>query len=119
MRFIVTPGSIPTHARTILKLLLNDPVKAKEIGHDLGALITEVEKLHQATMAAWVADRLREFNQIDPMSDLFRYSDRPPEHPKHVEMWVDLLQVRTIMDRHYRGIRAEAPTWVGRSREVL
>ena len=81
-----------------LKLVLNDPVKAKEIGHGLGALIAQVERLHQATMAPWVADRLREFDEIDPMSDLFRYSDRPPDHPKHIETWVDLVQVKTVMD---------------------
>jgi len=103
-----------------LKLVINDPAKAKAVGHDLGALINEVEKMGQATMAPWIADRLREFHTLDPISDLFRYSDRPPKHPKHAEMWVDLLQLRTLMNQvceafeeHIRGVSRRRPNEAG------
>ena len=65
-----------------LKLLLDDQTQGKQIGHNLSALIDAVEDKFQSKANEWVRDRLREFSEVDPSSDLFRYADRPPQHPK-------------------------------------
>ena len=82
-----------------LKLVLDDQKQAKDIGHDLGRLIRAVETKLGAEASDWTCSRLHEFNEIDPTSDLFRYADRAPEHRQHVEMWVDLCQLKSVMDR--------------------
>jgi len=82
-----------------LKLVLHDQPQAKDIGHDLGGLIKAVEKKLGGKSSDWVRSRLHEFNEIDPTSDLFRYADRAPEHRQHVETWVDLCQLKSVMDR--------------------
>ncbi len=80
-----------------LKLLLDDQTQAKKLGHDLPALIKAVEKKFNSRANEWVMERIREFSEIDPTSDLFRFSDRPLVHPKHVEVWVDFVQLKTTM----------------------
>lgn len=80
-----------------LKILLNDPPQAKQLGHDLPALIRAIEKKFRSRANEWVMARIREFSEIDPSSDLFRYADRPPHHPKHVEVWIDFVQLKTTM----------------------
>jgi len=82
-----------------LKLLLNDAVRARQIGHDLSALINAVENKFQSKANEWVRDRLREFSEVDPTSDRFRYADRPPQHPKYVEIWIDFVQLKATMTR--------------------
>ena len=82
-----------------LKLVLDDPQQAKDIGHDLGRLIRAVEEKLGGKTSEWTRSRLHEFNEIDPTSDLFRYADRAPEHRKHVEVWVDLCLLKSVMDR--------------------
>ncbi len=81
-----------------LKIMLDDPVQAKAIGHNLSALVHTVETKLQSNANEWVRDRLREFSEVDPTSDLFRYADRPPRH-KYVEIWVDFVQLKTVIDR--------------------
>lgn len=103
-----------------LKLILDDPTQAKDVGHDLGRLIRAVETKLGGQVSNWTRSRLHEFNDIDPASDLFRYADRSPEHSRHVEIWVDLCQLKSVMDRlceafesHIRSnwpSRANAPT---------
>jgi DNA-binding transcriptional MerR regulator len=82
-----------------LKLLLDDPPQAKKLGHDLPALIKAVEKKFNSRANEWVMERIREFSVIDPTSDLFRFSDRPLVHPKHIEVWVDFVQLKTTMSQ--------------------
>lgn len=82
-----------------LKLVLDDQQQAKGIGHDLGRLIRAVETKLGAESSEWVRTRLHEFNEIDPTSDLFRYANRAPKHRQHVETWVDLCQLKSVMDR--------------------
>ena len=82
-----------------LKLILDDPSQARKISHDLGGLITAVENKLGGRASDWFRSRLHEFNDIDPTSDLFRYADRAPEHSKHVEIWVDFCQLKSVMDR--------------------
>lgn len=80
-----------------LKILLDDPPQAKQIGHNLPALIRAIEKKFHRQANEWVIARIREFSEIDPTSDLFRYADRPPRHPKHVEVWIDFVQLKATM----------------------
>jgi len=80
-----------------LKIVLDDPVQAKEIGHNLSALIDAVENKFQSKANEWVRARLREFSEVDPTSVAFRYADRLPQH-KYVEIWTDFVQLRTVMD---------------------
>lgn len=82
-----------------LKILLDDPLEARRIGHDLPGLVDAVEKKFVRRANEWVVARIREFSEIDPTSDLFRYADRPPRHPKYVEVWIDFSQLKTVMDR--------------------
>jgi DNA-binding transcriptional MerR regulator len=82
-----------------LKLILDDQQQAKDICHDLGRLIGAVEAKLGAKANEWTRSRLREFEDIDPISDLFRYADRAPQHHSHSEMWVDFRQLKTVMDR--------------------
>ena len=82
-----------------LKLILDDPAQAKQIGHDLSTLINAVEKKFHSRANEWVRARLREFSEVDPSSDLFRYADRPPQHPKLVEIWIDFVQLKATMTR--------------------
>ncbi|MCH7685823.1 MAG: MerR family transcriptional regulator [Planctomycetes bacterium] len=82
-----------------LKLILDDHSQARVIGHDLGRLIRAVEEKLGGEASEWTRSRLHEFNDIDPTSDLFRYADRAPEHHQHVEIWVDLCQLKSVMDR--------------------
>lgn len=80
-----------------LKLVLDDQVQAKEISHSLGGLICAVEKKLGGQMSEWTKSRLHEFDDMDPTSDLFRYSDRAPQHRKNIDCWVDLHQLKTVM----------------------
>ena len=82
-----------------LKLILHDSQKAKDVGHDLGRLINAVEKKLGGKASDWARSRLHEFNDIDPTSDLFRYADRAPQHGSYIEMWIDLCQLKAVMDR--------------------
>jgi DNA-binding transcriptional MerR regulator len=82
-----------------LKIVLDDTQQAKQVGHDLAALVRAVESKFGKKMNEWAWSRLREFSEIDPSSDLFRYADRPVRHPKFVEIWVDFCQLKAVMDR--------------------
>ena len=82
-----------------LKIILDDRKKARRLGHDLVALVEAVETKLSRKASEWVRSRLREFSEIDPSSDLFRYADKAPRHPKYVEIWIDFCQVKTVMDR--------------------
>ena len=81
-----------------LKIALNDHEKAFECRHDLVALVKAVERKHGKNAAEWVKTRLQEFNEVDPLSDLFRYADKAPQHRQHVEMWIDFNQLKSVMD---------------------
>jgi DNA-binding transcriptional MerR regulator len=81
-----------------LKIALADPKKALEHGHDLVALVKAVEQKHGRKVAEWVKTRLNEINDVDPLSDLFRYADEAPQHRQHVEMWIDFNQLKSVMD---------------------
>lgn len=82
-----------------LKLILDDQTEARKIGHDLGCLIRAVEEKLGGQASEWTRSRLHEFDEIDPTSDLFRYADRAPDHPQHIETWVDLCQLKSVMDQ--------------------
>jgi len=82
-----------------LKLILDNQAQTLKTGHDLDRLILAVETKLSGKANEWVLTRLREFNKIDPTSDLFRYADRAPKHPQYVDMWVDLCQLKSVMDR--------------------
>jgi hypothetical protein len=75
-----------------MKIALDDPEQALELGHNLVALAKAVEQNHGRKVAEWVMIRLQEFNEVDPLSDLFRYGD------EHVEMWIDFTQLKSVMD---------------------
>lgn len=80
-----------------LKIILDDPKQAREIRHDLKKLIEAVEKKLGKKADRRVRNWLHEFAEVDPASDLFRYADEAPEHPRHYEMWIDLLQLQTVV----------------------
>ncbi len=80
-----------------LKIFLDNPLQAKDIGHDLLALIKAIEKKFSGRPNEWVISRIQEFNEIDPTSDLFRYADRSPHRSKCIEMWVDFVQLKATM----------------------
>jgi len=82
-----------------LKIVLDDQAQALKIGHNLGRLIQAAEAKLDGKANVWVVNRLREFNEIDPSSDLFRYADRAPEHRQYDDTWVDLCQLKSVMDR--------------------
>ena len=94
-----------------LKIVLDDAVQAKEIGHNLSALIDAVENKFQSKANEWVRARLREFSEVDPTSEFFRYADRPPRH-KYVELWVDFVQLKVVIDRLCTAF--EHQIWNGR-----
>jgi hypothetical protein len=82
-----------------LKIILDDQQEAKRLGHDLVKLVEAVETKLSRKVSEWVRSRLKEFCEIDPSSDLFRYADRAPEHPNYVEIWIDFHQVKSVMDK--------------------
>lgn len=82
-----------------LKLILNDPQKARDVEHNLGRLIEAVEAKIGKDMNEWTRSRLNEFHHIDPYSDRFRYADRAPQHQTLDEVWIDFRQLKSVMDR--------------------
>jgi hypothetical protein len=82
-----------------LKIILDDPTRARGIAHDLPALVRAIEEKFRGRASEWDMARVREFSEIDPSSDLFRYADRPAGHPKRVEVWVDFHQLKVVMAR--------------------
>lgn len=78
--------------------VVDEQQQATGIRHNLGRLITAVEEKLGADADEWLRARLHEINEIDPSSDLFRYADRAPEYRQHAEIWVDLRQVKSVMD---------------------
>ncbi len=90
-----------------LKIALNDQEQARKHGHDLVALAKAVERKHGKKIADWVMIRLAEFNEVDPLSDLFRYADKAPQHRQHVEMWIDFTQLKSVMDSLCEAFEAQ------------
>lgn len=74
-----------------LKAILASPPRT----HDLGRLILLLEQQFKTTIAAWVKDRLWEFQRLDQQSDLFRYADLPADG----ELWIDFNHLKLVIDR--------------------
>ena len=45
--------------------------------HNLSMLIGLLEKQIGKSIAPWIAERVRDFHEIDKMSDMFRYAELP------------------------------------------
>ncbi len=90
-----------------MKIALDDPEQALVHGHDLVALAKAVERKHGRKVAEWVMTRLQEFDEVDPLSDLFRYADKAPQHRQHVEMWIGFTQLKSVMDSLCEAFEAQ------------
>ncbi len=81
--------------RQTVELYLKGLLDVKPRHHDLGELVRRVEEQHKGQFPAWMKARILDFHEIDQKSDMFRYAE--PEAPG--ELWVDLNQLRAVMDR--------------------
>lgn len=80
--------------RHSIEVYLKAMVQAPPETHDLGRLIELLEEQLGKKIAAWVKDRLWDFQRMDRHSDVFRYADLAPG-----ELWVDFHQLKAVMDR--------------------
>lgn len=81
--------------RQAVELYLKGLLDAKPGHHDLGELVRLVEQQYKGKLPGWMKDRILDLHAIDRKSDMFRYAE--PEAPG--ELWVDLHQLRMVMDR--------------------
>ena len=81
--------------RHTIEVYLKAMLKAPPETHDLGRLIELLEQQVGTKIAAWVKDRLWDFQRMDRHSDVFRYADPPPDG----ELWIDFHQLKAVMDR--------------------
>lgn len=81
--------------RHTVELYLKAALASPPEHHDLGRLIQLLEAECGNKLAGWIKDRLWDFHKIDCMSDVFRYASLPSFN----ELWVDLHQAKSVMDR--------------------
>lgn len=100
--------------RHTLELYLKLVVKPTKKNHDLRTLFSEFERIleveHKRRVADWVKVRIEEFINIDPGSFSFRYTHKlRGDLSVGGELWVDLDQLRTVMNVLCGGIEAFTP----------
>jgi len=81
--------------RHCLELYLKTMLNQKPEHHVIPELILLLEREFGGTLGGWIRDRLLDFHKIDQRSDVFRYAEPPPPG----ELWVNLHQLKTVMDR--------------------
>jgi len=81
--------------RHSIELYLKTMLKTKPGHHVIAELIGLLEQQVGSKLDGWVKDRLRDFHRIDKQSDVFRYAGSP----SYTELWVDLHQLKAVMDR--------------------
>lgn len=83
--------------RHSIELYLKAMLQAKpEKNHDIASLVNLLEGEIGKKFGGWVKDRLMDFDRIDKGSYMFRYPDSPDA--KSPELWVDLHQLKAVMD---------------------
>jgi hypothetical protein len=87
-----------------LKVALDNPPEH----HDLSKLIQLLEAESMQKIAGWVRDRLWDFYRIDNMAAPFRNADSPADG----ELWIDVHQLQTVIDKLVKAI--EHPRRTGR-----
>lgn len=80
-----------------LKLLIGDESQKTEI-HDIAKLMNFVEKKYNQEIPLWMRQHLEQFYQIDPGSLSFRYAGAMPPGERERLVWIDLYQLRFVMD---------------------
>ena len=81
--------------RHSIELYLKTMLRSKPGHHVIGELIVLLEQQVGGKLDGWVKDRLWDFHKIDEKSDVFRYAGSP----SYTELWVDLHQLKAVMDR--------------------
>lgn len=81
--------------RHCIELYIKALLKAPPENHDLNGLMLLLQQQVGRNLVPWIADRVREFHDIDQTSDVFRYAGGPSCN----ELWIDLHQLKTVMDR--------------------
>ena len=85
------------HAIELYLKVVTDFDVENEREHDLHRLIQKLEIKYDAKLPEWMEERLNEFHQIDPGSFAFRYSDSMPSDTRDQLLWIDLYQLRRVM----------------------
>lgn len=74
----------------------------KKNKHDLADLISNLELQYGAKLPDWMKARLHDFHKIDKGSTTFRYAESVPSDANDQYIWIDLFQLKTVMDVLYK-----------------
>jgi DNA-binding transcriptional MerR regulator len=92
--------------RHCIELFLKTILKTKPGHHIISELIVLLEQQVGGKLDGWIKDRLWDFHKIDEQSDAFRYAGSP----SYNEVWVDLYQLTTVMDRLVEAFESHIAT---------
>lgn len=70
----------------------------KKNKHNLADLISNLELQYGAKLPDWMKARLHDFHKIDKGSTTFRYAGSVPSDANDQYIWIDLFQLKTVMD---------------------
>lgn len=92
-----------------LKALLPEGTQGHRLSDLVRLLMPYLQSHHPADEVAWLANRVAEFDRLDPKSTVFRYPDgpatsyRPGELPDP-ELWVDFRRMQRAIGKLFRSL---------------
>lgn len=92
-----------------LKALLPEGTQGHRLNDLVRLLMPYLQSHYSADDVAWLANRVAEFDRLDPKSTVFRYPDgpatsyQPGEHPDP-ELWGDFRRMQRAIAKLFRGL---------------
>lgn len=85
--------------RHAIEIYLKAIVKPAKLNHNLASLVKQFNQKYNRKLSWWAQNLLDQFHDIDEKSTAFRYGERLPDE----EYWIDLNQLRDVMDVLCKG----------------